>query len=108
MLSHQPTGYPFLRLAQAHGVDYGDVLVTTEWLRFGPRKRGPITDQPQHVIDCARNVPVRAFDAICALLDQPVGDRGGPHWCSCGKAHFSTEPCKLAVMEGKFGTGVVL
>lgn len=77
------TGYPFMKLAQRHHVDYGDVLMFAELWKMYQRigcERPLITMQRNRVTLCG--LPDAVQNEIDALMRQPVADRGGPHQLS--------------------------
>lgn len=94
-LAPSVTGYPFMNLARRHGIDYTDVLLAAEC--YQPTcKFSPSTLRLAAFARLTNHVLAEISD----LMGQPVGDRGGPHLCSCGAAHFSTEPCQADPYAG--------
>lgn len=68
------TGYPFMQLARRHGVDYGDVLVTAQWMltNFGQRA----CDAAPHIRQHLMKIPLVAAFELGTLVEQPVYLRG--------------------------------
>lgn len=67
-----PTGFPFLKLAQRHGLTYGDVLMFTEWWNMNC----PPDEAPTHVREHLQHIWPAAATKLNDLMKMEVRERG--------------------------------
>jgi hypothetical protein len=69
--------YPFMHLAQRHGVAYGDVLIAAEFnVHY---MQGHYPDLTGEILAAADRLPEACKIEIVKLCSMPVAERGGRH-----------------------------